>query len=212
MANADLPIHTDIPHLAGQYHRLKSRNTAIRSALESNENFHATNKWITIWAETAGDYYIQLDDPTQCSNGSDLPRRLWSKLNRVRTDQPSHPCLQSFLDKGHVEKKKENCQQSDRHLLSLYRKYSSKNFIVLLESLGSAHPQSTKLELSAIAQAQLTYKPDALNQLVFDNVDFNVCTIDGRNTFYAMLGSNVPPSEICRRSSEIPRLNDAYVC
>ncbi|KAG5861564.1 hypothetical protein JTB14_035901 [Gonioctena quinquepunctata] len=119
MANADLPIHTDIPYLAGQYHRLKSRHPAIRSALESNENFHATNKWITIWAETAGDHYIQLDDPTQCFNRSDLPRRLWSKLNRVRTD--CGKCADSLHKWGRAESPQCDCgspRQTIRHIIS----------------------------------------------------------------------------------------------
>ncbi|KAG5864939.1 hypothetical protein JTB14_027122 [Gonioctena quinquepunctata] len=107
MANADLPIHTDIPYLAGQYYRLKSRHPAIRSALESNENFHATNKWITIGAETAGDHYIQLDDPTQCFNGSDLPRRPWSKLNRVRTG--CGKCADSLHKWGRAESPQCDC-------------------------------------------------------------------------------------------------------
>ncbi|KAG5863991.1 hypothetical protein JTB14_034392 [Gonioctena quinquepunctata] len=119
MANTDLPIHTDIPYLAGQYHRLKSRHPAIRSALESNENFHATNKWITIWAETAGDHYIQLDDSTQYFNRSDLPRRLWSKLNRVRTD--CGKCADSLHKWGRAESPQCDCgspRQTIRHIIS----------------------------------------------------------------------------------------------
>lgn len=36
-------------------------------------------------SETATDHYIHLYDPTQGFNGSDLPRRQRSKLNRVKT-------------------------------------------------------------------------------------------------------------------------------
>ncbi|KAG5893899.1 hypothetical protein JTB14_014508 [Gonioctena quinquepunctata] len=56
--------------------------------------------------------------------------------------------------------------------LLFHRKYASKNLIDLLASLGftSAYYEGKKLELSAIAHAQLTYKPAAFNQLVIDKV------------------------------------------
>ncbi|KAG5868820.1 hypothetical protein JTB14_035894 [Gonioctena quinquepunctata] len=106
-------------NFARQYHRLKSRHPSYRSALESNENFHVTNKWITIWAETAGDHYIQLDDPTQCFNGSDLPHRLWSKINRVRTG--CGKCADSSHKWGRAESPQCDCgspRQTIRHIIS----------------------------------------------------------------------------------------------
>ncbi|KAG5861330.1 hypothetical protein JTB14_033244 [Gonioctena quinquepunctata] len=140
MANADLPIHTDIPYLAGQYHRLKSIHPAIRSALESNENFHATNKLITIWAETVGDHYIQLDDSTQCFNGSDLPRRPWSKLNRVRTG--CGKCADSSHKWGRAESPQCDCgspRQTIRHIIS---EYPNRSYDYDLEDLMKAAPEA----------------------------------------------------------------------
>ncbi|KAG5863729.1 hypothetical protein JTB14_017930 [Gonioctena quinquepunctata] len=112
-------IPTVLKTIEGQYHRLKSRHPAIRSALESDENFHATNKWITIWAETAGDHFIQLDYPTQCFKGSDLPHRLWSKLNRVRTG--CGKCADSLHKWGRAESPQCDCgspRQTIRHIIS----------------------------------------------------------------------------------------------
>ncbi|KAG5897318.1 hypothetical protein JTB14_022057 [Gonioctena quinquepunctata] len=138
MANADLPIHTDIPYLAGQYHRLKSKHPAIRS--ESNENFHATNKWITIWAETAGDHYIQLDDPTQCFNGSDLPRRLWSELNQVRTG--CRKCADSIHKRGGAESPQCDSgspRQTIRHIIS---ECPNRSYNYDLENFMKATPEA----------------------------------------------------------------------
>ncbi|KAJ8896678.1 hypothetical protein PR048_002023 [Dryococelus australis] len=47
----------------------------------------------------------------------------------------------------------------------------------------------------------------SFSQFVFDNTDFNVCTIDGLNTFHAMGGirCTTPESSAIRRT-EIPRL------
>ncbi|KAG5899402.1 hypothetical protein JTB14_020224 [Gonioctena quinquepunctata] len=66
-----------------------------------------------------GDHYIQLDDPTQCFNGSDLPRRLWSKLNRVRTG--CGKCADSLHKWGRAESPQCDCgspRQTIRHITS----------------------------------------------------------------------------------------------
>ncbi|KAG5900403.1 hypothetical protein JTB14_037148 [Gonioctena quinquepunctata] len=72
---------------------------------------------------------------------------------------------------------------------------------------SSSYYEAQKLGLSAIAHDQLTYKPAAFNQLVFDNVYFNVCTVDGHNTVHAMGGIKcVTPSKDVERGSEPPKL------
>lgn len=87
--------------------------------------------------------------------------------------------------------------------------------IDLLANLGfnSSYYEAQILELFAIVHAQLTYKPAAFNQIVFDNVDFNACAIDRLNNFHAMGGSKcATPSKHVERGSEIPSLNTMPTC
>ncbi|KAG8196501.1 hypothetical protein JTE90_012317 [Oedothorax gibbosus] len=75
----------------------------------------------------------------------------------------------------------------------MYRKFGSKLLIDMMSSLGfsSSHHEAQLLEASSIAQSQPSLKipnADAFCQLVFDNADFNVNTIDGHGTFHAMGG------------------------
>lgn len=76
----------------------------------------------------------------------------------------------------------------------MYKKFGSKLLIDLMSSLGfsSSYHEAQLLEVSTIMQPQQPLvKPnrdDAFCQLVFDNADFNVNTIDGRGTFHAMGG------------------------
>lgn len=76
--------------------------------------------------------------------------------------------------------------------LLIYRKYASRHLIDLLANLGfcASYYEAQKLEMSAIYSAKpgFNVKKGAFNQFVFDNVDFNVCTIDGLNTLHAMGG------------------------
>lgn len=94
--------------------------------------------------------------------------------------------------------------------LLLYRKYASKHLIDLLASLGfcASYHEAQKLEISAIYSAKPGFKMGAFNQFVFDNVDFNVCTIDGLNTLHAMGGIRcITPSNSLEKGEDMPRLN-----
>ncbi|KAJ8878927.1 hypothetical protein PR048_019530 [Dryococelus australis] len=82
--------------------------------------------------------------------------------------------------------------------LLLYRKYGSKNLVNILSI--------QLLEMSTILHTQFNMN-GSFSQFVFDNADFNVCTINGLNTFHAMGGirCTAPESSVIRRT-EIPRL------
>lgn len=52
-------------------------------------------------------------------------------------------------------------------------------------------------------------KKGGFNQFVFDNVDFNVCTIDGLNTLHAIDGIRcITPSNSLEKGADIPRLKN----
>ncbi|ELU12775.1 hypothetical protein CAPTEDRAFT_192603 [Capitella teleta] len=72
----------------------------------------------------------------------------------------------------------------------LYHRFSSKELICLLNSLGfSDDCKEVQRLLSAIvSNDQPSYQLDGFFQFVFDNADFNVATISGHNTFHSMGG------------------------
>lgn len=80
----------------------------------------------------------------------------------------------------------------------LYRKFGSKNLVTLLSNLDfSALCNKTQLlEASASLQPDAEMSLRVFCQFVFDNADFNICNIDGLNTFRSMGGINcVTPFE-----------------
>ncbi|KAJ8887182.1 hypothetical protein PR048_013397 [Dryococelus australis] len=92
--------------------------------------------------------------------------------------------------------------------LLLYKKYCSKNLANILSSLGfcSSYYEVQLLEMSTILLNQSGMN-GSFSQFVFDNAEFNVCTIDKWNTFETMVGirCTTPESSVVRRT-EIPRL------
>lgn len=63
------------------------------------------------------------------------------------------------------------------------------------------------LEMSCIANDKPVFKGGSFNQFVFDNADFDVCTIDGLNTFHSMGGIRcITPANSIQKGSRIPRL------
>ncbi|KAG5869981.1 hypothetical protein JTB14_010136 [Gonioctena quinquepunctata] len=103
-----------------------NRNVTVDNWFYSVEIAEKLTKRGLTHIQTAGDHYIQLDDPTQCFNGSDLPRRLWSKLNRVRTG--CNKCTDSSRKWGRAESSQCDCGspgQTIRHIISEfpYRSY-----------------------------------------------------------------------------------------
>ncbi|MBW0528211.1 hypothetical protein O181_067926 [Austropuccinia psidii MF-1] len=97
--------------------------------------------------------------------------------------------------------------------LLIYRKYASRHLIDLLANLGfcASYHEAQKLEMSAIDSVKpgFVVKKGGFNQFVFDNVDFNVCTIDGLNTLHAMGGIRcITPSNSLEKGARIPRLKN----
>lgn len=93
--------------------------------------------------------------------------------------------------------------------LLLYRRFASKHLINVLASLGfcSSYYEAQVLEMSCIANAKPVFKGGSFNQFVFDNADFNVCTIDGLNTFHSMGGIRcITPASSIEKGASIPRL------
>jgi hypothetical protein len=90
----------------------------------------------------------------------------------------------------------------------LHRRYGSKILIDTLHNLGmcASYKEAVKYESSVTLNAQATINPDSYLQLVFDNADHNLNTIDGRNTFHAMGGIQcVTPATGITLSDKIPR-------
>lgn len=96
---------------------------------------------------------------------------------------------------------------------TLYRKFGSKNMIELCYKFGfSCSYAKVKLyEISAACQAERLLKEPFL-QIVADNSDFNVCAIDGRDTFHN-LGSIeiITPAECLQGRKPIKRLRSSDV-
>ena len=98
----------------------------------------------------------------------------------------------------------------------VHRHYASKQLIQLLGSFGFSVPMSEvhRYEYSVLC----VERPQATNaeytQFCFDNADFNIRTLDGKNTFHCMGGimCTSPASEIgapaIPRVSEVPKASD----
>lgn len=96
----------------------------------------------------------------------------------------------------------------------LYKKYGSRKLIDVLSSLGfcSSYTEAVRLEVSAILSQPLEVNGQSFAQLVYDNADFNVQTLDGYNTFHMMGGivcitpksAVAPDQKIARIQNDIP--------
>lgn len=94
--------------------------------------------------------------------------------------------------------------------LLIYRKFASKTLVNLISSLGfcSSYHDAQNLEISAMVHSQPRFKAGSFTQFVFDNADFNVCTLDGMNTFHSMGGIKcITPASSTDKGSEIPKLS-----
>ncbi|KAG5885110.1 hypothetical protein JTB14_017285 [Gonioctena quinquepunctata] len=116
----DFVSKTEVSAAVMQSEHQMKLDTYIHMVNDDNvQNAAGSNQREWTEAETAGDHYIQLDDPTQCFNGSVLPRRLWSKLNRVRTG--CGKCADSLHKWGRAESPQCDCgspRQTIRHIIS----------------------------------------------------------------------------------------------
>lgn len=93
----------------------------------------------------------------------------------------------------------------------LYKKFGSKKLIDILFSLGfsASYLEAVRFETSAIMRAPLAVNGKPLSQMVYDNADFNVQTIDGRNTFHVMGGIVcITPKSCVVPGQSFPRLQN----
>ncbi|XP_044753710.1 uncharacterized protein LOC123313078 [Coccinella septempunctata] len=80
--NLDLPIHQDII----RFNRLKSRNPTVKTAQQLvTNNFNGYEEWIASWQSRADPAWHPLLDPKNPPQGFNLPRKIWVRLNRIRT-------------------------------------------------------------------------------------------------------------------------------
>ncbi|KAI5720173.1 hypothetical protein M8J77_002972 [Diaphorina citri] len=83
--NQDLPVHKDIPDL--QINRLSSRNPPLhRGMLLSENNFNISTEWETMWKNSTSSEYSDLPCIQSRPPGFDLPRKTWTRLNRIRSN------------------------------------------------------------------------------------------------------------------------------
>lgn len=93
----------------------------------------------------------------------------------------------------------------------LLQKYASKDLIRLLHSLGlcSTYDEATRFQASVTVQNKSSLKlpSNSFSQFVFDNIDHDTRTIDGKNTLHAMAGIQVvTPIPTNGFQDEVPRL------
>lgn len=93
----------------------------------------------------------------------------------------------------------------------LYRKFGSKHLVNLCAALGfsCSYSEAMLLESSAIArdEASPNIERGAFIQIVYDNADVNINTLDGENTFHEMGGIVcITPCSALLPDQTIPRL------
>lgn len=93
----------------------------------------------------------------------------------------------------------------------LLHKYGSKKLLENLSSLVfcASYEEIRKFENSIVNTPQaIQYVNDHYMQLVFDNADHNVTTLDGKNTLHVMAGVCVTPGSAVKTDKKIPLLKD----
>lgn len=73
----------------------------------------------------------------------------------------------------------------------IYKKFGSKHLLEILSSLGfpASYEEANRLEGSYVLQekrAKIKESADQFTQFTLNNTDFNVNTLDGKNTFHAV--------------------------
>lgn len=102
-----LPILDDIPTL--NLRRLKSRNPPIRDAAEkASTNFSALAEWKDRWMTSTDLSLHNVFIGEKIAGGSQLPRRTWTRLNRIRTGHGR--CRDSFHKWNIVESPECDCR------------------------------------------------------------------------------------------------------
>jgi hypothetical protein len=115
-ANTFLPIHTDIPDLSRRV--LKSRHPPWKTGEHLRaEGFSIINAWKETLVAGTAPYFEELLSPGGKPPGSDLPRNIWSMLNRIRT---KHGRCRSLLFKwGKLESAECDCGAPDQTVLHI---------------------------------------------------------------------------------------------
>ena len=92
--------------------------------------------------------------------------------------------------------------------IHLHRKYGPRVLIDMLSNirLCASYSEVTNYEAPLTTNAQFTVDKGAYIQFVFDNADYNVSTLDGHRTFYAMGGIKcVTPADKVHVDAPVPR-------
>lgn len=79
----------------------------------------------------------------------------------------------------------------------------------MLSSLGfcSSYKEVTRFEVSSIMRPPVAIEKQQFSQMVYDNADFNVQTLDGHNTFHVMGGVVcITPKTSVKPDKSFPRL------
>lgn len=84
--NDTLPIHQDMA-IAPTAPRLKSRKPIWKEPFFRTDNFvyNVKDMWRESWNQESVRNKQLIDDPTEKLNGMEEPRRIWCRLNRMRT-------------------------------------------------------------------------------------------------------------------------------
>lgn len=86
MTNPELPIHNDINLNIQQ--RLKSRSPLLINSLDlTTDNFNINDKCLEEWKRNAPpEWHLIKNNTNERPPGFDLTRKLWSTLNRIRSN------------------------------------------------------------------------------------------------------------------------------
>nr|CAI5856365.1 unnamed protein product [Callosobruchus analis] len=116
--NPQLQIHRDTPILDGR-NRLRSRHPIMKTAKElDNVVFNLTNSWKGRWQATCPQHCQALPCITERLPGYELPRKVWSTLNRIRTKHGR--CADSLYTWGKIPTPNCDCgadRQTIRHIV-----------------------------------------------------------------------------------------------
>ena len=131
----DLPIHEDNDIMVR--HRLKSRYPSVRQAVKLVEsNFDSSREWKKMWTDFAPESPIV--DPTTQVPGFDLPRYLWTWLNRIRTNHGR--CADSLFKWGALPSSACDCGEPRQTVTHIVRDCRLRRFEGDWSDLHSATP------------------------------------------------------------------------
>ena len=121
LMNDTHPIHCDkdiLPSSTSSL-RLHSRQPSWISAHMLDDNFNINDKWNDNWETIDVKNKLLVNDVSDLVNGFKLPRKLWSTLNRIRTNHGK--CKLTMYRWGLVDNTICNCgfaEQSIEHMIA----------------------------------------------------------------------------------------------